>query len=304
MEPRRKFVACDICKRSYDESVLLQNSDNNFYCKDCFKQKLCSSRKLCDSDDIKKSKDVEKSKREPSKSRKLIPNPDIYIQNVNAATELHRNHSLTSVMSLSKKPLQCPKDECNKYISIGTLEFHFKTEHKDVPVICPNLDARCASKFYLRDIRYCVVQCIALLKIEDFKPDTSGISYNSAQDPKPLMILMCTRIAVVHTEEGNEVERDRECRMTPEQECFGDGDRIIVWVASNVATNLSYTVAVSTIDREIRQKYFGPVLTLNENPKNLCRDGKCLILTHIHCRGMSENGAQPLALDVVIHGPD
>lgn len=81
-------------------------------------------------------------------------------------------------------------------------------------------------------------------------------------------------------------------------------DKIIIWVASNIATNLSYTVAVSTLSMNVRQKYFGPMISLGEDPIEICGEGDCLTLSHFHVNRMSENGIKPLALDVVIHSPD
>lgn len=85
---------------------------------------------------------------------------------------------------------------------------------------------------------------------------------------------------------------------------FRAEDKIIIWLASNIYTNLSYTIAASTLSNKIRQKYFGPMLTLGDSPLELCRNGMCLILTHYHVNGMTENGTKPLSLDVVIHSPD
>lgn len=53
-----------------------------------------------------------------------------------------------------------------------------------------------------------------------------------------------------------------------------------------------------------RQKFYGPLMTLNESPGKLCKEGQCLLLTLTHCVGMTENGTKPLALDVVIHSPN
>lgn len=81
-------------------------------------------------------------------------------------------------------------------------------------------------------------------------------------------------------------------------------DKIIIWVASNISTNLAYTVAASTLSMSVRQKYFGPMNILGEDPLDICKEGDCLTLSHFHVNGMSEFGMKPLALDVVIHSPD
>lgn len=74
------------------------------------------------------------------------------------------------------------------------------------------------------------------------------------EEQKPIMILMSTRIADLHlTSDGDEVQQNPQKEAGYSQdEVFRKGDRIIVWLASNILTNLSYTVAVSTVDNEIR----------------------------------------------------
>lgn len=103
---------------------------------------------------------------------------------------------------------------------------------------------------------------------------------------------------------ASDVTETTETLIERNKELLPPFDKIIIWVASNIPTNLSYTVAVSTISMNIRQKYFGPMVTLGQDPVDVCKEGECLTLSHFHVNGMSENGAKPLALDVVIHGPD
>lgn len=74
-------------------------------------------------------------------------------------------------------------------------------------------------------------------------------------DQKPVMVLMATRIPDIHYSSDDERESPRspQCfSVRAEEEIFRKGDRIIVWLGSNVQTNLTYTVAVSTLDNEIR----------------------------------------------------
>jgi hypothetical protein len=85
---------------------------------------------------------------------------------------------------------------------------------------------------------------------------------------------------------------------------ISNNDKIIIWMASNVVCDYSYTVAVSTVSEDIRVKYYGPVLQLGNSPKKLCMEGHCLILSHFHFLGMSENGLKPLQLDVIVHSED
>lgn len=137
------------------------------------------------------------------------------------------------------------------------------------------------------------------------------------------MVLLATRISVcqlnqhrlsdldvdeppmeMNDEKSSDITGTTEILLNGNRDMMIPFDKIIIWVASNITTNLSYTVAASTVSMNVRQKYYGPVITLGEDPIEICREGECLTLTHFHVNGMSEYGAKPLALDVVIHGPD
>ncbi|KAJ8972078.1 hypothetical protein NQ314_000391 [Rhamnusium bicolor] len=298
MQKYHDYAICVTCKEKVEKKYLLQSSDKTCYCKECFRRRFCTP-----SGD-QKIRPIAKQFCE-RKSKKLIPFPEIYSFKRPQSTSCVNRNKSASVMSLSKRPLQCPKADCNKFISIFTLEAHFKYEHKEIPIILTQLDSRSALEFYPRDVRYRVTQCIVLLNV--INHDFSNIIPRS----KPVMVLLATRVAgyELAKEEiegmyGDSVE-EFDCSKTyNESELLLRDDQIIIWMASNVFTNLSYTVAASTLSNKIRQKYFGPMLTLGENPVELCSNGNGLILSHFHINGMSENGTKPLALDVVIHSPD
>lgn len=44
MESRQMFAQCEICKSSFNVQTLLQSSNDNFYCKDCFKRCFYSGK--------------------------------------------------------------------------------------------------------------------------------------------------------------------------------------------------------------------------------------------------------------------
>ncbi|KAJ8969619.1 hypothetical protein NQ317_005530, partial [Molorchus minor] len=217
-------------------------------------------------------------------------------------------------------PIQCPKADCNKFVSLFTFESHFKHEHKEIPIILTQLDARSALEFYPRDVRYGRIQCIVLLNVinHDFSYIVpAGRSYSRTNvrsaDARPVMLLLATRIAgedlakleYEYNESDDSSGSDMDSAKTfIQNDILLLHDKIVIWMASNIPLNLSYTVAASTLSNKIRQKYFGPLLTLGDNPIDLWREGSGLILTHFHINGMSENGTKPLALDVVIHSPD
>ncbi|KAJ8918344.1 hypothetical protein NQ315_008037 [Exocentrus adspersus] len=311
MRNYRDFGVCEICGDKVEKKYLLQSSDNIFYCKECFKKRFSSGDQR------------HYLKKFVRKSQKLIPYPEMYSvqRNSKNAKMNNRPSSTISVVSLSKRPLQCPKPECSKFVSLFTLESHFKYEHKEVPIILTQLDARSALEFYPKDVRYGITQCIVLLNVinHDFssilpRHISSYCSKTNLQtlDSRPVMFLLATRIAGCHLAKEQEheppacdSEDDVESSRTyTEHDLLFPDDKIIIWMASNISTNLSYTIAASTLSNKIRQKYFGPMMTLSDSAIELCNEGNCLILTHFHINGMSENGFKPLALDVVIHSPD
>lgn len=120
------------------------------------------------------------------------------------------------------------------------------------------------------------------------------------------MVLMATRCHFV--EKKDPTDDDATPRDTypieVDPNVLPATDRIVIWVASNIQTNLSYTIAVSTKSNKIRQKYFGPVSTLDCKGEELCKNGECLMMTNFHVNRMSNDGTKSLLLDVVLHGPD
>lgn len=119
---------------------------------------------------------------------------------------------------------------------------------------------------------------------------------------KPVLVVMATRLQLSQHEKSFDVGDDNEdfCDCVT----YPPAERLFVWIASNIVTKFSYTLAVSTQCNGIRVKYFGPLLTLNENCKTLCMEGKGLILSEDHLMGMSENRTKPLILDILVHGGD
>ncbi|KAF7266993.1 hypothetical protein GWI33_019737 [Rhynchophorus ferrugineus] len=280
MEDSKKLERCKICQDLFPGSTMLQNSKNMFYCTGCFKSSFTTENKMVGAGDTK-------AEICSNIGTKMIPRPEMYVEHPQIS-QLRGRQSILSLLSLSKRPLQCPKADCNKYISICTLVSHFRHEHKEVPVVSTHLDARCASTFCPRDIRYCIIQCVVVLKM---------INSEFAN------VCRASKVNLSKNEDRSDEECQEISHRRNERHIFRPGDKIIVWIASNFNTNLSYTVAVSTLNNNIRQKYYGPLLTLNENPTSLCKEGRCLILTHYHCNTMTDNGKNDLCLDVVVHSP-
>lgn len=81
-------------------------------------------------------------------------------------------------------------------------------------------------------------------------------------------------------------------------------DKIIVWISSNLPCLQNYTIAASTNAEDIRLKYYGPVTHLSSSSTELFNKGQCLILSHYHFIGMTDNFTKTLKLDIIIHSED
>ncbi|RZB77524.1 hypothetical protein BDFB_010755 [Asbolus verrucosus] len=284
---------CSICNSEFQDAELLQSNQDEYFCKECFKCQYCAV--------LKKKKPVVSNRCEgdsPAKPRKMFSQAELL------AMKEERERARVNSIFTSKRPLQCPHVDCNRYVSVFDLNAHFQHEHMEVPIAETALDARNPLAFYPRDVRYGVKQCLVLLSVLPPPLDAGTTTRSRAEKPKPpaTIAVLASRIAVAHLgEESN------ECMVEDEEAAsvvLGNNDKIIVWTSSNVVCDYSYTVAASTVCEDIRIKYYGPVLQLGDTPKKLCKEGHCLILSHFHFLGMSENGSKPLNLDVIIHSED
>lgn len=87
---------------------------------------------------------------------------------------IKKRRSSKNNLFTSKRPLQCPHYECNKYVSVYDLNAHFQHEHMDVKKIQTNFDTRHPLNFYLTQINYEQMQCLLLLTILPVIEETSN----------------------------------------------------------------------------------------------------------------------------------
>ncbi|XP_057666515.1 uncharacterized protein LOC130900136 isoform X2 [Diorhabda carinulata] len=281
------ILVCTGCQEKFDKRELIEGRDHVLYCGNCFKDVYCAA-----SGDSK-------SKETSDLREKIIPYPEIFSYN--------KKRSFIAESCVTS--------------SSSTISLSKKYEHKEIPIVITQVDARSALEFYLKDIPDNVTQCVALFNIigYDFStilPQTSQNSTTILQNSnaKPMMVLLATRIT---NSEISLFDENVTCQITEtldgsnttlayeeDNNLTSPLDRIVIWMSSNILTNLNYTVAASTLSNQIRQKYFGPMLLLGDIPMDIFRNGTCLILTHHHLSEMTRSGNEPLALDVVIHSPD
>ncbi|EFA07351.1 uncharacterized protein LOC103314849 [Tribolium castaneum] len=277
---------CSICGQKFKKSELLQSSDDEYFCKECFKLEYCAVS----------------AKKKPPVANKyegdLAKTPTVMFP-LDELARIRRNREIKRNTVPSKRPLQCPHIHCNRYVSIYDLNAHFQHEHMEVPIAETALDARNPLTFHPKDIRYGVKQCLILLNVVPQNDDTENTGSQKPSLPVTVAVLI-SRIA------SAQLGDEEEMLMQEENSGMvsGNNDKIIIWTASNVLCDYSYTVAVSTVTENVRVKHYGPILQLGGSTKTLCMEGQCLILSHFHFMGMSENGIRPLRLDVIIHSED
>ncbi|XP_044752863.1 uncharacterized protein LOC123312479 isoform X2 [Coccinella septempunctata] len=240
--------------------------------------------------------------RHGNSSNKLFPNPEKF--------QRRRVSSTSSVSqtknSISKKPLKCPYLDCGKFVGVFDMSAHYKYEHKEVPIIFTHCDARSALEFSPRDIKRGGVRTMLLLNLDDFpacgmSAPSTAVSKTSSSFPKEnqTLLVLATKLSECDMDEKIREKGRRHRAEEPK-----DTDVWIFWLGLNVSTNLSYTLAISTLDNEIRLKYFGPVVHLEEDPVKLWANGKCLLLNRFQIERMSENFHKNLNLDIIIYSDE
>ncbi|XP_025830560.1 uncharacterized protein LOC108735006 isoform X2 [Agrilus planipennis] len=242
---------------------------------------------------------------EISLCKKILDDPKTSISSLGRMGD-----SQQSLTSLSRKPVCCPYFSCNKTIAVTTFYDHFRYEHPSVTFLDTKFEIRNGLNFRLEDIHYNERHCILLINILNDKQQnkcTSKIAESRGviASLKPALLVMAIRIhcfdSLDERDNFSSGDADDDSSSIYDPHACTPDDRILIWIASNIATKYSYTLAVSTLCNEIRLKYFGPMLTFNEDPLKMCSEGRGLILSNFHMKGMTENGTKPLVMDIIIH---
>lgn len=115
---------------------------------------------------------------------------------------------------------------------------------------------------------------------------------------------MATRLPPTYEEQPQCEYFSDESNSDSDTPTFGADDKLLIWLASNIQTDLSYTVAISTACNRLMMKYFGPLVTLEVEPKVLYMEGKGLMVSEHQLVGMTNNLQKHLILNVLVHGKD
>ncbi|XP_045470674.1 uncharacterized protein LOC123677960 [Harmonia axyridis] len=279
-------IDCQICGNScYKEN---NNSSGDRLCRECTRSEYTSAEKLQRPQEQQKNEDL---------SNKLFPHPEKFQRRKITSTPLE------SQTKISKRPLRCPYRDCAKFVGVFDISPHFKCEHKEVPHIMTHFDARNALEFSAKDVKRGCIRTMLLLNLDDSgniepKTPSTALSKSSSCFSKEnsTLLVLATKLS--------EYDVDDKLRDKPRKhrtDEIKDTDKWIFWVGSNISTNLSYTIAISTLDNETRLKYFGPVVHLEESPVKLWGNGRCLLMNRFNIERMSQNFQKNLNLDVIIY---
>ncbi|KAL3283020.1 hypothetical protein HHI36_006177 [Cryptolaemus montrouzieri] len=298
---------CQICGNTFLKNSMVNSKIEGPVCKECFKNEGKYNAK---------PQQRHRPKAPPSNSEgnnqeicnKLFPHPEKFHmrRRPESSTTLI---CTTSTPSISKKPLQCPYQQCGKFVSVFEISAHFKYEHKEVPHIFTHFDARSALEFSPKIIQHGVLCTMVLLNLRKSEPNLVPVASStsrkiineSTKDAQACLIVLATRLTDYDVEEKQcKDEKNRHHRSNE----VNDSDKWIFWLGSNISINLSYTIAISSLDNEMRLKYFGPVLHIEEKPLKLWQDGRCLLMNKYQIERMSDNFQKKLSLDVIVYQED
>ncbi|KAF5288922.1 hypothetical protein FQA39_LY03801 [Lamprigera yunnana] len=226
---------------------------------------------------------------ESTNTRKMFPKPNV---NEQVAQE-HFLFVPYSCTTLSKRPVHCPYPGCGKTIAVNAVDKHFKYEHKLITSITTQYEARNELKINPSYLKTNQSTCIILVNIIDN-------SDSAVKSPfvDPTLLIMASNIMNIELQDDFE---DNDYRKEiKDYSCF-HFDNVIFWIASNIVTNSKYTLALSTLSKTIRIKYYGFLSQINESCLKLNEEGKGLILHHLQILKMTNHGQNPLSLDFIIH---
>ncbi|KAK9869674.1 hypothetical protein WA026_003423 [Henosepilachna vigintioctopunctata] len=248
------------------------------------------------SSEIKKEKD----------DNKIFPHPEIF--RIKHQKEVKM--ASCSSQAVSKKPLKCPHLKCGKFVSVFDIAAHFKYEHREVPHILTHFDARNALEFAPKSIKNGMAHAMILLHISvganmisSPSKSTSISEKDKPQDLHASLIVLGTKLAENELYDKTQAIKATHQKRTKFSE-LKDTDKWIFWMGSNVLTNFSYTIAISSLNNEFRLKYFGPVMHIEETPVKICQIGRCLTLNRYQLEGLSDNFKNNVNLDVVVYSED
>lgn len=123
---------------------------------------------------------------------------------------------------------------------------------------------------------------------------------------KPSLVLLATRLpATFDTHQCyDESDESNSEDMDSDEPAFPVGDKLLIWLASNIQTDLAYTVAIATACNRIMMKYYGPLVTLDAEPKTLFMEGRGMVVAQHQLITMTNNLQKHLVLNVLLHGKD
>lgn len=314
-----RMVPCDICAQPKIDTKIVRCKNDHVFCTRCLKQigRLGNSR--CPYANCKR-KLIRKLPTASGDAKKMfrttqadIAEPVVDIRQ--SCSTLYNPDKMLS-LSISRRPVYCPHQNCNWTVAVSSLSSHFLYEHRNIQKCKITFEQRtrvnCSLINLTRNTRHTLLYLELVEEDEDARRNNKHKKSKvlSTLSQRPIVFVMVYKFPLVSENEvvqvfndSDDSEPDELIPMDP-QEVDTDGeDKIMIWLGANIATPFAYTVAASTSCEKVRLKYYGPLGTIHEEPNNLYEQGLGLVFTQGSHRKMvarSKSGAH-IALDLMIH---
>ncbi|KAL2722778.1 hypothetical protein V1478_009641 [Vespula squamosa] len=207
----------------------------------------------------------------------------------------------------SRRPIRCPRIDCDVNVAFSSLTHHFLYDHPEVPILSIEPGVKTTLIISFAALSYDTSRCLALLLVSGKLSDSASRLFNSNQiNPKyrnrlPLPLLAARLHSINHYSPSDEVYASGEGQY--------EKNVIIVWVAGldigNAASILRCSIqAVDNIDNESFRSltYTGPVNSLRtaQRPREVFLNGDCIVL-HEGLIDHITSGCTNLNINVIIH---
>nr|XP_050853126.1 uncharacterized protein LOC127065170 [Vespula vulgaris] len=207
----------------------------------------------------------------------------------------------------SRRPIRCPRIDCDVNVAFSSLTHHFLFDHPEVPILSVEPGVKSTLIISFAALSYDTSRCLALLLVSGKLSDSASRLFNSNQiNPKyrnrlPLPLLAARLHSINHYSPSDEVYASGEGQY--------EKNVIIVWIAGldigNAANILRCSIqAVDNIDNESFRSltYTGPVNSLRtaQRPREVFLNGDCIVL-HEGLIDHITSGCTNLNINVIIH---
>lgn len=214
-------------------------------------------------------------------------------------------------------------------MAISGIQLHFSVDHKHVIHLNTRLEATNGADLDLKELNDNEMTCFMLINILDDDNQPLSISSSSAKclkigdaSTKPCLMLLGTKMEILTYVNSSDILNEEEKRSKSSKEstdtltnkAFVESktsllnrdnitqesqstSRVLIWIASNIPVELSYTLCISSINPRKRLKFFGPMQTYKDKYPTIFEEG--LVLNEHHINFLTSQ--EKYILELVIH---